>query len=235
MAKAPIILAVDTSDLEVAKSWIKATQTSISVYKLGLEFFLNFGAVGVQEIVDQTGASIFLDLKLHDIPHTVAGAARAVKELHPRFLTVHASGGSSMISAAVKELPDVEITAVTILTSLSEDDLFQVGFANPALESAVALANLSVKAGARAIVCSPLEVAAIRSSVGEGITLITPGVRPTSEAGKDDQSRTMTPSQAIACGASYVVIGRPITASWQQGASAMTDKAAQIAEEILNP
>ncbi|MEY4280144.1 MAG: hypothetical protein RL313_407 [Actinomycetota bacterium] len=235
MAKAPIILAVDTSDLEVAKSWIKATQSSISVYKLGLEFFLNFGAVGVQEIVDQTGASIFLDLKLHDIPHTVAGAARAVKELHPRFLTVHASGGSSMISAAVKELPDVEITAVTILTSLSEDDLFQVGFANPALESAVALANLSVKAGARAIVCSPLEVAAIRSSVGEGITLITPGVRPTSEAGKDDQSRTMTPSQAIACGASYVVIGRPITASWQQGASAMTDKAAQIAEEILNP
>jgi len=235
MAKAPIILAVDTSDLEVAKSWIKATQSSISVYKLGLEFFLNFGAVGVREIVDQTGASIFLDLKLHDIPHTVAGAARAVKELHPRFLTVHASGGSSMISAAVKELPDVEITAVTILTSLSEDDLFQVGFANPALESAVALANLSVKAGARAIVCSPLEVAAIRSSVGEGITLITPGVRPTSEAGKDDQSRTMTPSQAIACGASYVVIGRPITASWQQGASAMTDKAAQIAEEILNP
>lgn len=235
MAKAPIILAVDTSDLEVAKSWIKATQSSISVYKLGLEFFLNFGAVGVQEIVDQTGASIFLDLKLHDIPHTVAGAARAVKELHPRFLTVHASGGSLMISAAVKELPDVEITAVTILTSLSEEDLFQVGFANPALESAVALANLSVKAGARAIVCSPLEVAAIRSSVGEGITLITPGVRPTSEAGKDDQSRTMTPSQAIACGASYVVIGRPITASWQQGASAMTDKAAQIAEEILNP
>ncbi len=235
MAKAPIILAVDTSDLEVAKSWIKATQSSISVYKLGLEFFLNFGAVGVQEIVDQTGASIFLDLKLHDIPHTVAGAARAVKELHPRFLTVHASGGSSMISAAVKELPDVEITAVTILTSLSEEDLFQVGFANPALESAVALANLSVKAGARAIVCSPLEVAAIRSSVGEGITLITPGVRPTSDAGKDDQSRTMTPSQAIACGASYVVIGRPITASWQQGASAMTDKAAQIAEEILNP
>lgn len=235
MAKAPIILAVDTSDLEVAKSWIKATQSSISVYKLGLEFFLNFGAVGVQEIVDQTGASIFLDLKLHDIPHTVAGAARALKELHPRFLTVHASGGSSMISAAVKELPDVEITSVTILTSLSEDDLFQVGFANPALESAVALANLSVKAGARAIVCSPLEVAAIRSSVGEGITLITPGVRPTSEAGKDDQSRTMTPSQAIACGASYVVIGRPITASWQQGASAMTDKAAQIAEEILNP
>lgn len=235
MAKAPIILAVDTSDLEVAKSWIKATQSSISVYKLGLEFFLNFGAVGVREIVDQTGASIFLDLKLHDIPHTVAGAARAVKELHPRFLTVHASGGSSMISAAVKELPDVEITAVTILTSLSEEDLFQVGFANPALESAVALANLSVKAGARAIVCSPLEVAAIRSSVGEGITLITPGVRPTSEAGKDDQSRTMTPSQAIACGASYVVIGRPITASWQQGASAMTDKAAQIAEEILNP
>jgi orotidine-5'-phosphate decarboxylase len=233
--KAPIILAVDTSDLMTAKSWIKATENSVSVYKLGLEFFLNFGARGVQEIISETGAPIFLDLKLHDIPHTVAGAARAISHLNPKFLTVHASGGTKMINAAVAELPNVEVTAVTILTSLSEEDLFEIGYANPALESAVALANLSVKAGAKAIVCSPLEVAAIRGSVGDAVTLITPGVRPLSEVGKDDQSRTMTPSQAIAAGASFVVIGRPITASWKDGASAMSEKAAQIAHEILNP
>lgn len=233
--KAPIILAVDTSDLMTAKSWIKATENSVSVYKLGLEFFLNFGARGVQEIISETGAPIFLDLKLHDIPHTVAGAARAISHLNPKFLTVHASGGTKMISAAVAELPNVEVTAVTILTSLSEEDLFEIGYANPALESAVALANLSVKAGAKAIVCSPLEVAAIRGSVGDAVTLITPGVRPLSEVGKDDQSRTMTPSQAISAGASFVVIGRPITASWKDGASAMSEKAAQIAHEILNP
>ena len=153
--KAPIVLAVDTPDLEVAKRWIAATQNSISVYKLGLEFFLTFGQEGVRAIKSETDSEIFLDLKLHDIPHTVKGAASAVANLAPRFLTVHASGGSAMVAAAVAASPQTDITAVTILTSLSEDDLFQVGYANPALESAVALASLSVAAGARAIVCSP--------------------------------------------------------------------------------
>jgi len=231
--KAPIVLAVDTSDLEIAKRWIAATENSVSVYKLGLEFFLTFGQEGVRAIKSETDAEIFLDLKLHDIPYTVEGAATAVANLAPRFLTVHASGGAAMVAAAVKAAPATDITAVTILTSLSEDDLFQVGYANPALESAVALASLSVAAGARAIVCSPLEIAAIRSSVGPTPFIITPGVRPAGEAGGDDQKRTMTPCAAIESGANYVVIGRPITQAWRDGAQAMTDKARAIADEIL--
>lgn len=232
--KAPIILAVDTSDLETAIDWIKATQDSISLYKLGLEFYLNFGAAGVAQVVQRTGAEIFLDLKLHDIPHTVAGAAKAVSQLNPRFLTVHASGGAAMVRAAAQAVPNISITAVTILTSLSESDLFEVGYASPALESAVALAKLAVDSGAKALVCSPLETAAIRSAVGPLPIIITPGVRPLTEQGADDQVRTMTPADAISAGANYVVIGRPITKAWTEGKQAMTLKARSIADEILD-
>ena len=231
--KAPIVLAVDTPDLEIAKKWVFATQDSVSVYKLGLEFFLSFGAEGVRAIKNETDAEIFLDLKLHDIPHTVRGASLAIASLQPRFLTVHASGGSAMVSAAADAVPDIDITAVTILTSLSEQDIFEIGFANPALESAVALAVMSVKAGARAIVCSPLEISAIRSAVGPIPHIITPGVRPLSDVGSDDQVRTMTPRDAIEAGASFVVIGRPITSQWAQGLDAMKARARSLADEIL--
>jgi len=232
--KAPIVLAVDTPDLDIAKQWVASTRESVSVYKLGLEFFLSFGHDGVRAIQSETDADIFLDLKLHDIPHTVEGAARAIAALSPKYLTVHASGGRAMIKAAVDAVPTTDVTAVTILTSLSEEDLFEIGYANAALESAVALAKMSVTAGARAIVCSPLEIVAIRSAVGPTPTIITPGVRPLSEAGSDDQKRTMTPKDAISAGASLVVIGRPITKSWAQGAKAMKAKARAIADEILN-
>lgn len=232
--KAPIILAVDSSDFDTAIAWIQATKESVSVYKLGLEFYLNFGSEGVSKIVDQTGAQIFLDLKLHDIPHTVAGAAKAIAQLQPKFLTVHASGGAAMVKAAADAVPNVAVTAVTILTSLSEGDLFEIGYASPALESAVALAKLAVGAGAKAIVCSPLETGAIRSAIGKEPIIITPGVRPLAEIGGDDQVRTMTPADAIAAGANYVVIGRPITKAWTDGASAMTAKARLIADEILS-
>jgi len=232
--KAPIVLAVDTPDLDIAKQWVASTRESVSVYKLGLEFFLSFGHDGVRAIQSETDADIFLDLKLHDIPHTVEGAARAIAALSPKYLTVHASGGRAMIKAAVDAVPTTDVTAVTILTSLSEEDLFEIGYANAALESAVALAKMSVTAGARAIVCSPLEIVAIRSAVGPTPTIITPGVRPLSEAGSDDQKRTMTPKDAISAGASLVVIGRPITKSWSQGAKAMKAKARAIADEILN-
>ena len=231
--KAPIVLAVDTQDLDTAQRWIEATQEYVSVYKLGLEFFLTFGHDGVGRIKGVTDADIFLDLKLHDIPHTVGAAATAVQSLKPRFLTVHAAGGRAMITAAVQALPTTDVTAVTILTSLSEEDLFEIGFANNALESAVSLARMSVAAGARAIVCSPLEIAAIRSSIGDDVHIITPGVRPEGSSGSDDQKRTMTPRAAIATGASYVVIGRPITQAWAQGAQAMTTAARTIAEDIL--
>ena len=229
---APIILAVDTRDFDIAQRWIEATRESVSVYKLGLEFFLTFGADGVNTIKKSHGVEIFLDLKLHDIPNTVGMAAAAVSAINPRFLTVHASGGSEMIKAAVSAVPHIDITAVTILTSLSEEDLFEIGYANPALESAVALADLAVRAGAKAIVSSPLEIAAIRSSVGAAPIIITPGVRPAGSAGSDDQVRTMTPRDAIAAGANFVVIGRPITGAWSKGATAMSDAAAAIAQEI---
>lgn len=229
---APIILAVDTRDLDTAKRWVEATRESVSVYKLGLEFFLTFGAEGVSAIQREYEVDIFLDLKLHDIPNTVASAALAISSIHPRFLTVHASGGSAMVKAAVDALPEVDITAVTILTSLSEDDLFDIGFANPALESAVSLAELSVRAGARAIVSSPLEISAIRTAVGVEPIIITPGVRPSGTAGSDDQVRTMTPEAAISAGANFVVIGRPITGAWVDGPEAMRTAAARIAQSI---
>ena len=231
--KAPIVLAVDTSDLEIAKRWVEATHESVSVYKLGLEFFLSFGQAGVKAIQDVTDSDIFLDLKLHDIPHTVAGAASAIQELAPRFLTVHSSGGREMVRAAVDAVPGTSITAVTILTSLSEENLFEIGYANNALESAVALATLSVNAGAKAIVCSPLEISAIRAVVAPEIEIITPGVRPARDTPADDQKRVMTPRDAISAGASLLVIGRPITSAWKDGAAAMTARARSIADEIL--
>jgi orotidine-5'-phosphate decarboxylase len=233
MTKAPIVLAVDTPDLSTAIEWVKATQESVSVFKLGLEFFLTFGSDGVKAIKDVTDSDIFLDLKLHDIPHTVSGATKAVAHLAPKFLTVHASGGAAMIKAAVDAVPSTHITGVTILTSLSEADVTQIGYAANALTSAVGLATLATSAGAGAIVCSPLEIAAIRSAVGANPIIITPGVRPADSTKSDDQVRTMTPRDAIQAGATLVVIGRPITQSWSQGAEAMRDRAAQIAADLL--
>ena len=234
MNKAPIVLAVDTPDLKTAVEWVKATQESVSVFKLGLEFFLTFGSDGVKAIKDVTDSDIFLDLKLHDIPHTVSGATKAIAHLAPKFLTVHASGGGAMIRAAVEAAPQTYITGVTILTSLSEEDVHQIGFSANALTSAVGLANLASQSGARAIVCSPLEIAAIRAAVGSQPIIITPGVRPADSTQSDDQVRTMTPSAAIQTGASLVVIGRPITQSWSQGSAAMRERAAQIAADLIS-
>jgi orotidine-5'-phosphate decarboxylase len=233
MHKAPIILAVDTPELATAIEWVKATQESVSVYKLGLEFFLTFGSDGVRAIKDVTDSDIFLDLKLHDIPHTVSGAAKAVSHLAPRFMTVHASGGEAMIRAAVDASPLTDITGVTVLTSLSDADVASIGFKSTALDSAVRLALLAVQAGARAIVCSPLEIAAIRNAVGPAPIIITPGVRPIDSGVVDDQVRTMTPKAAISTGATFVVIGRPITQEWSKGSAAMQERAAQIASELV--
>jgi orotidine-5'-phosphate decarboxylase len=233
MNKAPIVLAVDTPELITAIAWVKATQEHVSVFKLGLEFFLTFGSDGVKAVQDETDSDIFLDLKLHDIPHTVSGAAKAVAHLAPKFLTVHASGGRSMVKAAVNAMPHTNITGVTILTSLSEADVAEVGFKFAALDAAVALAKVAVNGGAKAIVCSPLEISAIRSTIGAQPIIITPGVRPLDMVGSDDQQRTMTPEDAISAGANLVVIGRPITQSWAQGASAMKERAQEIGSRLI--
>jgi orotidine-5'-phosphate decarboxylase len=233
MSKAPIVLAVDTPYLDTAIAWVKATQDHISVFKLGLEFFLTFGSAGVKAIQAETDCDIFLDLKLHDIPHTVSGAAKAVAHLAPKFLTVHSSGGTAMVKAAVDALPNTQVTGVTILTSLSEADVAEIGFKSVALDSAVALSRIAVNAGAGAIVCSPLEISAVRQEVGTTPIIITPGVRPSDMVGTDDQQRTMTPQDAIAAGANLVVIGRPITQSWAQGAQAMKERAQEIGTHLI--
>ena len=232
MNQSPIILAVDTSDFDIARAWIDATRESIDIYKLGLEFFLTFGSAGIESIARESGASIFLDLKLHDIPNTVKKSAAVVDHLHPRFLTVHASGGSAMISAAVSAVTSTSVTAVTVLTSLADADLSDLGFANPALETAVSMARVATAAGATSIVCSPLEIEAIRAVIPQSVEIITPGVRPADEAGGDDQMRTMTPAQAMSAGANFLVIGRPITSRWSEGKAAMAARAAQLVSSI---
>lgn len=211
MSKAPIAVALDGPDLETIRGWIGAVSPHVSTLKVGLETFLRDGGVAI-DAVRMSGCQLFLDLKLHDIPNTVAGAARSIAHFEPTYLTVHALGGAEMIAAAVRELPNTRVTAVTILTSMDDSSLRSIGIEDSALDAAVRLATLAVAAGAGAIVCSPQEVAAIRAAVPADVHLITPGVRP---AGADsgDQKRIATPQQAIADGADIVVIGRPITAA----------------------
>ncbi|NBP21856.1 MAG: orotidine-5'-phosphate decarboxylase [Actinobacteria bacterium] len=206
-----IILALDFHDMASTLEMITLTREHIGVYKLGLEFYLAHGRDGVKKIQSQFNEiEIFLDLKLRDIPNTVAGACRSISDINPKFLTVHASGGSKMIHAASSALPNVEITAVTILTSLDQAQINAMGIQNNIGELTLSLAKNAVYAGAKAIVSSPQEVAFLRQNLGEKITLITPGVRPVG-AEHDDQERVMTPKQAIEAGADFVVIGRPIT------------------------
>ena len=211
MAKAPIAVALDGPDLRTIVDWAESVAPHVSTLKVGLETYLRDGEAAIQA-VRNTGCELFLDLKLHDIPNTVAGAARSVARFAPKYLTVHALGGADMLRAAAEALPETRITAVTILTSMDEQALRSIGIQDSALEAAVRLARLAVAAGARAIVCSPLEVKAIRAAVPSDIVLITPGVRPLgAEVG--DQKRIATPQQAIADGADIVVIGRPITSA----------------------
>jgi orotidine-5'-phosphate decarboxylase len=229
----PLMLALDTDNVDTACTWIEATNGSIKTYKAGLEFFLAFGESGIAKLRNVGDFDLFLDLKLHDIPNTVAKAALSISAINPKFLTVHASGGQAMVKAAVDAVPDVAITAVTILTSLSEAELHQIGYAQSPLVSAVNLAQISVDAGARAIVSSPLEVGAIRDRVGKGPAIITPGVRPAgSDAG--DQTRVMTPRDAIAAGSTYLVIGRPITSLFKDGLAAMRNKAQEILDDATS-
>ncbi len=225
---APIALALDTGDISTAVQWVAATAAHIRTAKVGLELFCAEGPGAIEKVRAAADVEVFLDLKLHDIPATVAGAARSVRAVAPTYLTVHAGGGPQMIAAAADALPETRITAVTILTSLAAADLDRLGIAGPPHEAVRRLAVLAVEAGARAIVCSPQEVAAVRAAVGPGVTLITPGVRP---AGSDhhDQARVATPEQALADGADLVVIGRPITGAADPGEAAAAIAATLVA------
>lgn len=207
-----LAVALDTTDPEVARSWAAAVAGSAGILKVGLEFYLRHGAAGVAAVREAAPeCGLFLDLKLHDIPATVAGGARAVAALEPEFLTVHASGGSAMIAAAADALPDTRIAAVTVLTSLGPDDLDSLGLP-PATDLVPRWATAAVSAGAAAVVSSAWEVAALRSAVPDDVRLITPGIRPAG-ADSQDQSRVATPADAVAWGADVLVVGRPITAA----------------------
>ena len=216
MMSVPIALALDAPDLATAIAWAKIVDGQISTLKIGLETFLRDGNDGVHAIrAAAPSCKLFLDLKLHDIPNTVVGACRSISALNPEYLTVHALGGSEMILRAVETLPSTKITAVTVLTSMSQVDLDRLELGAIA-KLAADLAHMAVAAGANALVCSPLEVKKIRTLVGPEITLITPGVRLT-EGNLGDQHRVATPKQALAEGADLLVIGRPITDGWQSG------------------
>ncbi len=217
--QAPIAVALDAPDLETAARWAGLVTPHVSTVKVGLELYLRYGPDAVASVRGASGVRVFLDLKLHDIPATVAGAARTVARLRPALLTVHAAAGPAAISAAAEAAPDTRIVAVTVLTSLGEEDLRRIGLAGPVSDAARRLAVLAVEAGARGLVCSPQEVAAVRAEVGDDILLITPGVRL---AGADihDQARVATPEEALRAGADLLVIGRPITRAADPGAAA---------------
>ena len=230
--QAPIAVALDAPDLETAARWAGLVTPHVSTVKVGLELYLRYGPDAVASVRGASGVRVFLDLKLHDIPATVAGAARAVARLRPALLTVHAAAGAAAISAAAEAAPDTRIVAVTVLTSLGEEDLNRIGLPGPVSDAAKRLAVLAVEAGAQGLVCSPQEVAAVRAEVGDDILLITPGVRL---AGADihDQARVATPEEALRAGADLLVIGRPITRAADPGAAAAAIAASLRRAEML--
>lgn len=213
MSQSRVAVALDTTDVARAQALAAATAPHCGMFKLGLEFVLANGAAGFRAI---TGRPIFLDLKLHDIPNTVAGAMRAVLPLRPRMLTVHASGGAAMVAAARSAAGDAAdrplILGVTVLTSLGAAELAETGFPDAPATQVLRLARLAIANGADGVVCSPLEVAMLRQALGPGHLLVVPGIRPAGAA-TGDQARVMTPEEAIAAGADWIVVGRPITAA----------------------
>jgi orotidine-5'-phosphate decarboxylase len=216
---APVAVALDAPDAETAVRWARAVAPHVAVLKVGLELFCRTGPEILDRVRGDADVGLFLDLKLHDIPNTVAGAARAVAPLRPTYLTVHASGGPEMVRAAVDAAGGATVAAVTVLTSADDRTLAAVGLAGPSLDAVRRLSLLAVEAGAGALVCSPREVAAVRADVGPDVVLITPGVRPPG-ADAQDQARVATPEQALADGADLLVVGRPITGAADPGAAA---------------
>jgi len=222
----PVYCGIDTTDL----AWsIRLIQTIaggsgpvVGGIKLGLEFFLANGVSGVRQALPDalraSGVGFFLDLKLHDIPNTAAGGVRAVIELEPTYITVHAAGGRAMMKAAAEEaraqaakrnLRCPKLLGVTVLTSLNRDDLMDTGVSNDPSEQVLRLAALARASGLDGAICSPHEIAALRRQCGPDFVLMVPGIRPAG-ASAADQKRVMTPSQAMALGATHLVVSRPI-------------------------
>ncbi len=222
-----IIAALDVPDLAAAAALAKKLAGHVGLFKIGLELFVAHGKAALDAVAPY-GLPIFLDLKLHDIPQTVESAARGVGRLGVAMVTVHASGGAAMVLAARRGLhagaldagkPAPALLAVTVLTSLGEDELSSIGLQGPAGDAVLRLARLAVGAGADGLVCSPAEVGRLRQALGPAPLLVVPGIRPAG-ADKGDQRRTGTPSEAIVDGATYLVIGRPLRDSPDPAAAA---------------
>ena len=207
----PIYVAIDTPDMSRARAIAAAVKRHAGGLKLGLEFFCHNGRTGVLELAE-LGLPIFLDLKLHDIPNTVAKAVQALSPITPAVLTVHAAGGRAMLEDAKAAAPaGTKVVAVTVLTSLDGDDLVSIGVANDSHAQVERLAGLAREAGLDGIVCSGREVAAAHKKWKDGF-FVVPGIRP-ADAAAGDQKRVMTPRKAIDAGASILVIGRPVTSA----------------------
>jgi len=221
-----LVVALDTSDLDRARDWASAVAPYAGMVKVGLELFLAHGAASVRTLA----GPVFLDLKLHDIPNTVAGAMRAVLPLAPAMLTLHAAGGAAMMEAARRALDTdgaaTQLLAVTVLTSLDAEALHATGVAGGPRQQVLRLARLALSAGAHGLVCSPHEVAMLRDALGTTPVLVVPGIRPDGSS-MSDQVRTMTPRAAMEAGANWIVVGRPITGAVDPAAAA-----AAIAREI---
>lgn len=215
----PLIVALDFSDLESCRKLIKELDGLVEIYKIGSELFTAHGWKAV-DLVHQSGAKVFLDLKLHDIPTTVAKTARVITEKGIFMFNVHALGGLEMMHAARKTVDETKtgnakplLLAVTILTSHQKKNLSdELGIQRPLLDEVLALARLAKQASLDGVVSSPEETAFLRKEFGPHFVLVTPGIRP-SGSSPNDQARSLTPQEAIAGGANYLVIGRPITAA----------------------
>ena len=225
-----ILVPLDTDDVAWAAKLAAQLKGYVGGVKLGKQFFTANGPFGVNKIAC-VGHPIFMDLKFHDIPNTVASAVRSLHRLQPFMLNVHASGGGAMMKAAVaanKEAKETRplLLGVTMLTSLSECDLKEIGVSSDSGQQVVRLAKLAQDCGMDGVVCSPLEITLLRKACGDEFKLVVPGVRP-SWASSNDQKRVATPAEAITRGADYLVIGRPITA-----ADDPVNAAARIGEEL---
>lgn len=212
-AKERIITALDFDRFEEARAVVDALPGAV-FFKVGLQSYLQFGE-DIIGYLKEKGKHLMLDLKFKDIPNTVKGAVGSSLKYGPRFLTIHLSGGAAMISQAVeaaKEKPDLTVLGVTVLTSLSDDDLKETGMALNTKDAVLNLCELGLRNGLNAFVCSPMEIEPIRKQFGNDVTLVTPGIRPEWSV-KGDQKRVFTPSMAMQAGSDYLVIGRPITKS----------------------
>ena len=207
-----LILAVDLEDKEVAKKFLAPLRGELSWVKIGLQMFLKYGPAVVDEFAD-AGFRVFLDLKLHDIPNTVASAIKSLRGRPCGMLTIHTLGGAEMmrraLDAAADALPQTLLLGVTVLTSMDEKQLAGIGVPAAPMRQVELLAKLAAGTGMRGLVCSPLELPCLRRELGDEIALVTPGIRPKT-ATLDDQSRVMTPAEAADAGASFIVVGRPI-------------------------